>query len=124
MATVVVDAALGYDTRMQNSTGTVPLNDKAEVGLVRAIGTGTLAASILNLVVGAGIFVLPALVVAVGGDGGQAYLVTAHVLVTTAMSAACAWEGSNVLGVAKINFLFAVNCPIETQQPPVLPMHA
>lgn len=53
--------------------GAVP--DKAEVKLVRAIGTGTLAASILNMVVGAGIFALPALVVAeIGTAAPFAYL--------------------------------------------------
>ena len=42
---------------------------------MRAIGTGTLAASILNLVVGAGIFALPALVVAeIGTTAPFAYL--------------------------------------------------
>jgi basic amino acid/polyamine antiporter, APA family len=60
---------------MQNSAGTVPLSNKVEVGLVRAIGTGTLAASIVNLVIGAGIFALPALVVAeIGTAAPFAYL--------------------------------------------------
>ena len=60
---------------MQNSEGASPLGDKVEVDLVRAIGTGTLAASILNLVVGAGIFALPALVVAeIGTAAPFAYL--------------------------------------------------
>jgi APA family basic amino acid/polyamine antiporter len=60
---------------MQNRAGTAPAGNKVEVGLVRAIGTGTLAASILNLVVGAGIFALPALVVAeIGTAAPFAYL--------------------------------------------------
>jgi basic amino acid/polyamine antiporter, APA family len=60
---------------MQKSPGTAPLSNKVEVELVRAIGTGTLAASILNLVVGAGIFALPALVVAeIGTAAPFAYL--------------------------------------------------
>jgi len=60
---------------VQNSEGTTRLANTAEVDLVRAIGTGTLAASILNLVVGAGIFALPALVVAeIGTAAPFAYL--------------------------------------------------
>ena len=60
---------------MENCAGTAPLNSKLEVGLVRAIGTGTLAASIINLVIGAGIFALPALVVAeIGTAAPFAYL--------------------------------------------------
>lgn len=47
-------------------------------GLVRAIGTGALAANVVNLVVGAGIFVLPALVaVQVGSGAIYAYIVCA-----------------------------------------------
>ena len=60
---------------MRNSDDAAPLGNKVEVDLVRAIGTGSLAASILNLVVGAGIFALPALVVAAIGTAAPfAYL--------------------------------------------------
>src|SRR5262245_24470920 len=61
---------------MQNSAATLPVGSKVEVGLVRAIGTGALAASIVNLVIGAGIFALPALVVAeIGTAAPFAYLI-------------------------------------------------
>lgn len=60
---------------MRNSAATATASNEVEVGLVRAIGTGTLAASILNLVVGAGIFALPAVVVAeIGTAAPFAYL--------------------------------------------------
>jgi len=56
-----------------------PTSDSGtEPGLIRAIGTRDLAANIINLVVGAGIFVLPALVFAeIGAASFLAYLVCA-----------------------------------------------
>ena len=66
---------------MQNSDDTAPLGNKVEGDLVRAIGTGSLAASILNMVVGAGIFALPALVVAAIGTAAPLAYVLCSILV-------------------------------------------
>lgn len=60
---------------MQDGKATTSPGDKAPVALVRAIGTGALAANILNMVVGTGIFALPALVVVeIGTAAPFAYL--------------------------------------------------
>lgn len=66
---------------MQNNQATPSPGDKAPVALVRAIGTGALAANILNMVVGAGIFTLPALVVGeIGTAAPLAYLLCSVLL--------------------------------------------
>jgi amino acid transporter len=58
--------------------GSTAADSGTEPGLIRAIGTRDLAANIINLVVGAGIFVLPALVFAeIGAASFLAYLVCA-----------------------------------------------
>jgi basic amino acid/polyamine antiporter, APA family len=66
---------------MRNSDDTAPVGNKVESDLVRAIGTGSLAASILNMVVGAGIFALPALVVAAIGTAAPIAYLLCSVLV-------------------------------------------
>jgi APA family basic amino acid/polyamine antiporter len=66
---------------MRNSDDTAPLGNKVEGDLVRAIGTGSFAASILNMVVGAGIFALPALVVAAIGTAAPLAYVLCSILV-------------------------------------------
>ena len=60
---------------MKNSKATASPGDNTAVVLIRAIGTGALAANILNMVVGTGIFALPALVVGeIGTAAPFAYL--------------------------------------------------
>ena len=65
-------------------------------GLVRVIGTGALGLSVVNMVVGAGIFVLPGLVAAVLGPAAiLAYLICS---VTVALVFLCFAEvGSRVI---------------------------
>ena len=66
---------------------------KRDTGLVRAIGTWGLAANIINIIVGAGIFAAPAAVAAcLGPYGPLAFLVCAAV---TAVVAICLAEGGS-----------------------------
>ncbi|MGH9253181.1 MAG: amino acid permease, partial [Vicinamibacterales bacterium] len=67
----------------------------ADAALVRAIGVRQLAAAIVNATVGAGIFVLPALVAqSVGGAAPLAFLVCAAIMALIAVTLAVA--GSRV----------------------------
>ncbi|MFI5178169.1 MAG: APC family permease [Vicinamibacterales bacterium] len=75
-------------------SGTTPARS-ADDQLVRAIGAGTLTASIVNLTIGAGIFVLPA--VAAGGLGAAAPVAYVVCAVLMALIVACfAAAGSRV----------------------------
>lgn len=66
---------------------------KRDVGLVRAVGTGALAASIISAVVGAGIFAAPSAVAAcVGSYGPAVFLLCAVAIASVAI---CLAEGGS-----------------------------
>lgn len=79
---------MAHDTR-----GTAPL--AAEAGLVRAVGFGGLTASVINVIVGGGIFMLPAaLFLGMGPAAPVAFIAGALVIVPVALCFAAA--GSRV----------------------------
>lgn len=67
---------------MPNESSTLPSPQNADAQLVRAIGVPTLAANIVNTTIGAGIFVLPALVAkGLGAAAPAAFVVCAIAMV-------------------------------------------
>ena len=84
-----------------------PLPPSGEAALVRAIGVRQLTAAIVNTTVGAGIFVLPALVAqGMGAAAPLAFLVCAAIMLTLAwliwLKADRIWEYRDATDVLRI----------------------